>query len=78
MNNIKSIENETDILDDLADEAEAATILRQAPRTLTVWRCQGRGPIFLKLGRKVFYRRSDLRRWVAAQTIKPEAQSHAS
>lgn len=36
-------------------------------RTLQRWRLEGIGPKFLKLGRLVRYRQSDLDRWVAAQ-----------
>ena len=39
---------------------QAAEALGVKPATLEVWRCQGRGPRFLKLGRVVRYRQSDL------------------
>lgn len=64
-----------DPLEEMVDEAEAAPLVRQNPRTLTVWRSQGKGPRYVKLGRKVFYRKSDLRDFVRAQTIDPESRS---
>ncbi len=58
-----------DPLEEMVDEAEAAPLVRQNPRTLTVWRSQGKGPRYVKLGRKV------LRDFVRAQTIDPESRS---
>ena len=39
---------------------EAAPFLGIKPSTLEVWRCRGEGPTFLKIGRSVRYRKSDL------------------
>ena len=39
---------------------KAAEALGVKPATLEVWRCQGRGPVFVKLGRAVRYRQCDL------------------
>ena len=52
---------------------EAATYLRYAVRTLQQWRYQGRGPVYLKVGRLVWYRKQDLDRWEeqVATIIKP-------
>jgi len=44
----------------LLDTREAATFLALCPGTLEVWRVRGGGPTFVKLGRAVRYRRSDL------------------
>jgi len=45
---------------------EAAAYLGLMPCTLEKWRCQGKGPRFVKLGSKaVRYRRSDLDAFVA-------------
>jgi hypothetical protein len=38
--------------------------------TLANWRCQGRGPLYLKLGRKVLYRLSDLETWSDYNKVK--------
>ena len=54
---------------DLVDEREAAKILDTSPGTLSVWRCTGRYALpFVKIGRKVRYRRSDLFAWIDART----------
>jgi len=39
---------------------EAAQYLNLKPSTLEVWRCQGRGPRFVRLGRSIRYRVKDL------------------
>lgn len=53
---------------DLLDEREAAEILDVTPGTLSVWRSVGRYKLpFLKIGRKVRYRRSDLAAWLEAR-----------
>lgn len=61
----------TSIEDDLIDESEAARILRQEPRTLTVWRCTGKGPRFLKIGRRVFYRPQWINEFLTACEVDP-------
>lgn len=54
----------TDPGDMLLTEAQASRFLRVAARTLQAWRYRGGGPRFVKLGRSVRYRRSDLKRFV--------------
>lgn len=54
---------------DLLDDVSAAEILEVTPGTLAVWRCTGRYNLpFIKIGRKVRYRRSDLEAWLSART----------
>lgn len=48
-----------------------------APKTLEVWRCNGKGPIYRKIGSRVFYRKSDLDKWmegIEVKTIDPAQQ----
>lgn len=45
---------------DLLDTTQAATLLGIKPNTLEIWRTQGRSPKFLKIGRNVRYRLSDI------------------
>ena len=44
---------------------EAARLLKQHEQTLFRWRTQGYGPKFIRLGRKVVYRKSTLLAWLA-------------
>jgi len=54
---------------DLLDDISAAEILGVTPGTLAVWRCTGRYSLpFIKVGRKVRYRRADLDAWLDART----------
>lgn len=54
---------------DLLDEKATAALLDVSPGTLSVWRSTGRYALpFLKIGRKVRYRRSALEAWMTART----------
>jgi excisionase family DNA binding protein len=54
---------------DLLDEREAAKHLEVSDGTLSVWRSTGRYKLpFIKIGRKVRYRRSDLDAWLESRT----------
>jgi hypothetical protein len=65
-----STENSNDD-DELLVDGEAARELGIKPKTLPTWRCNGYGPSFLKVGRKVFYRRGDIRAWLLNQRREP-------
>lgn len=54
---------------DLLDDKAAADLLDVSPGTLSVWRSTGRYNLpFLKVGRKVRYRRTDLLAWLESRT----------
>ena len=54
---------------DLCDDKTAAYILDVTPGTLSVWRSTGRYNLpFVKIGRKVRYRRADLLAWLERRT----------
>lgn len=56
-------------LNDLLDEKQAASVLNVKPGTLSVWRSTGRYSIpFVKVGRSVRYRLSDLNAWLESRT----------
>jgi hypothetical protein len=46
-----------------------------SPRTLERWRSEEKGPPFIRVGRLVRYRRSDLRAWLAKRTRNLDAHS---
>jgi hypothetical protein len=58
---------------ELVPDVRAAEILHQTAGTLATWRSQRRGPAFVKLGRRVFYRRDDLHAYIAEQRRDPAA-----
>lgn len=63
-----SLHEMVDRIAELVDESEAAKILDTSPGTLSVWRCTGRYALpFVKIGRKVRYRRSDLAAWIESR-----------
>lgn len=54
---------------DLIDEQQAAIVIDVTPGTLSVWRSTGRYKLpFIKVGRKVRYRRADLEAWLEERT----------
>lgn len=56
----------------LLNTTEAAEVLRVAALTLHRWRKEGRGPAYVEMGRKVYYRRVDIDRWIEAQLQQPK------
>jgi hypothetical protein len=53
-------------------EREAAKFLGVAVQSMRNWRCQGRGPAYVKRGRMVRYAMQDLMDFMAAGRIDPE------
>ena len=54
---------------ELLDEKQAAEYLTVSPGTLSVWRSTGRYSLpFVKVGRRVRYRLSDLDAWLEARS----------
>lgn len=53
--------------DDFVNTTEASAIVRYAATTLNRLRCQGGGPPFYRLGRKILYSRADLMAFVRAR-----------
>lgn len=59
--------------EELLPPAEASKYLGEIPATtMQWWRTKGRGPRYVKLGRKVYYRRSQLDEFIAAGERVPE------
>lgn len=64
--------NETDSIF-LIDSKEAAFVLGISSRTLANWRCKGRGPAYIRLGKKrspVMYRVSDVQDWIVEHQVR--------
>lgn len=59
-------------------QAEAAELLRVSPRTLERHRVAGTGPRFVKAGRRVLYRQSDLDDWTSANTFSSTSEAGAA
>ena len=59
----------------LLNTTETAKELRLGIATLHRWRKAGKGPPFIEMGRKVYYRRIDLENWIQQQQRQPESSS---
>ena len=59
----------TDDPDEMLDTARAAIFVGLTPSTMASKRTYGGGPVYMKLGRKVAYRRSDLKVWLDARRM---------
>ena len=55
----------------------AAAYLQVHHRTLANWRVLGRGPRYVRVGRRPFYRRSDLDAWLNERVYDHTAAEHA-
>lgn len=63
------------MLEKLLDDVGAAKILKVSPQTLRNWRCQRRGPAYIRVGRLVRYKPEDLAEFLNAARVDPEAPS---
>jgi len=61
--------------DGLLNEAQTSLLLCLSVRTLQGWRLRGGGPVYVKTGRSVRYRRRDLIDWIEAQTVHSTSQN---
>jgi hypothetical protein len=57
------------------DEERAAGYLGIAQRTLGNWRFVGRGPKYIRLGRRILYHRQHLDDWALSYAQHPEAKA---
>lgn len=60
-----------DVVEALFRPADVAQLLGVPTATLANWRCAGKGPPFLKVGRHVRYRRGDVEAWIASRVAQP-------
>ena len=64
--------------EELLQTPEAAAAMHVSPFWLHKERSQGRGPRFIRIGRKVFYRRSDLRSYLDGCAVETEDTREAN
>jgi predicted DNA-binding transcriptional regulator AlpA len=50
--------------DELIPASRLSAFIPIAAQTLARWRCEGQGPAFVKIGRRVAYRAGDVRAWL--------------
>ncbi len=61
-------------METLLSPEEAARFLNLSPSTLAKMRLSGKSPTYIKMGRRVAYRRSDLEDWIAAHRFRSTAE----
>lgn len=61
----------------LITSSDAAILLCISPATLRKWRWEGKGPKFIKVGRKVAYRDSDLNTFIDGQVRRSTSDTGA-
>lgn len=61
-------------MEDLMTPDELAAYTGTPTQTLAHWRYRGRGPRFVKIGRSVRYRASDVAAWLESQTRQSTAE----
>jgi excisionase family DNA binding protein len=61
--------NDNEAPSEFLDERSLCALLAISSVTATKWRAQAKGPPFIKVGRLVRYRRSDVDAWLRANTV---------
>lgn len=60
---------------ELLTPPEAAEVLRTKARTIERWRTNGDGPAFVRIGRRVAYRRQDLEAFITQNRTTPSREA---
>ena len=62
---------------DLLLTEDFAAVLKESPRSVERMRSEGTGPPFIKVGRRVLYRPSDVDAWLRQNTFSSTADAKA-
>ena len=57
-------------MSNLMNEKEVASFLGLKPQTLAIWRMRKEKIPFVRMGRRVAYRREDVERWLESQIVR--------
>lgn len=57
---------------------EFADFVRQRDQTVRRWRMEGRGPVFVRMGNRAYYRPSDILEWLESQRMEHSAKAAES
>jgi predicted DNA-binding transcriptional regulator AlpA len=55
----------------LVPPEEVAAVLHIEIPTLTAWRNRGQGPRYVRVGKLIFYRPSDIQQWLNTRVTEP-------
>jgi phage terminase Nu1 subunit (DNA packaging protein) len=72
---LKTIELMNESTSMLVDTKEAAKLIGLAEQTMSLWRSQGRGPAFLRVGSRIRYHLDDLSNWLGQHRFRNTAQA---
>lgn len=61
-------------MDKLLNAADVANLLNLSTSTLAKMRLSGNTPKYIKMGRRVAYRQSDLDEWIEAQSFQSTSE----
>lgn len=61
----------------IADTNAVAKHTGLAATTLVLWRCERRGPPFMKAGGRVLYDLDQVEKWLASLTVRPRGRKRA-
>jgi hypothetical protein len=59
------------LLDGLLTDNETAAQLGHCARTLKRWRDLGEGPPFIRISRRIYYRRIAIQEWLLSREVQP-------
>jgi predicted site-specific integrase-resolvase len=54
---------------------EAARLIGAASQTLARWRCEGGGPQFIRVGRKIMYGADDISVWMNSRRVSSTSEA---
>lgn len=60
----------SNLLDDYLSESEFCRELQIDTRTAKRWHSEGRGPAITKIGRRVFYHKDTIKKWLASLELR--------
>ena len=66
------------ITDTFLTQSETAKLLHLSERTLERRRVEGTGPKFIKAGRRVLYRQSEIENWTNQRTFTSTSEADAA
>jgi predicted DNA-binding transcriptional regulator AlpA len=71
-------DSQRSLTSDIATPPEVAKALRTTEASLAQMRYKGTGPNFVKVGRRVLYRWSDVEKWIASSVYTRTDQSRST
>jgi hypothetical protein len=65
-------------MDELLTERETSPLIRTPVKTLQAWRPLKKGPRFVRIGRRIFYTRSEISRFIEDNLVDTTQSSRGS